>query len=491
MVVTLALAVFLEAFWFRNPSFNGGIEGANFDAPEVFGVDLGIGAGENYPRISFGLMCLIIVVAAAVGVALLRRSRLGSAMLAVRANERAAAAAGINVSRTKLAAFAIGSFLAGISGTLLAYQQTLATAGSYSVFAGIAIFAVIYTAGITSVSGGLLAGVLAPGALLFVFLDRAFDFGDYYALVSGVLLIVTVMVNPDGIAGRVQQAIASRRRPAGTTPTGSEVARSADEADAVARVSTSDVPLLTISGVGVSYGAVAAVSDVSFEVFEGEIVGLIGPNGAGKTTLIDAVSGFADADGTVTLGGQSLDGVSPHQRSRRGLGRTFQDVELYDDLSVHENVTVGARGGASGSAGVDAVLERLGLGGVADVTVASLSQGQRQLVSVARVLAGNPSVALLDEPAAGLDSTESRWLGARLRAVRDTGVTMLLVDHDMELVLSVCDRIIVLDLGKVIATGTPEVIRADEEVIRAYLGVPKAAGESSPPTELTKPGVTS
>ncbi|ORM32153.1 branched-chain amino acid ABC transporter permease/ATP-binding protein [Williamsia sp. 1135] len=491
MVVTLALAVFLEAFWFRNPSFNGGIEGANFDAPEIFGADLGIGAGENYPRISFGLMCLIIVVAAAVGVALLRRSRLGSAMLAVRANERAAAAAGINVSRTKLAAFAIGSFLAGISGTLLAYQQTLATAGSYSVFAGIAIFAVIYTAGITSVSGGLLAGVLAPGALLFVFLDRAFDFGDYYALVSGVLLIVTVMVNPDGIAGRVQHAIASRRQPAGTAPTGSEVARSADEADGVARVSTSDVPLLAISGVGVRYGTVAAVSDVSFEVFEGEIVGLIGPNGAGKTTLIDAISGFADADGTVTLGGQSLDGVSPHQRSRRGLGRTFQDVELYDDLSVHENVTVGARGGASGSAGVDAVLERLGLGGVADVTVASLSQGQRQLVSVARVLAGNPSLALLDEPAAGLDSTESRWLGARLRAVRDTGVTMLLVDHDMELVLSVCDRIIVLDLGKVIATGTPEVIRADEEVIRAYLGVPKAAGESSPPTELTKPGVTS
>jgi ABC-type branched-subunit amino acid transport system ATPase component len=121
----------------------------------------------------------------------------------------------------------------------------------------------------------------------------------------------------------------------------------------------------------------------------------------------------------------------------------------------------------------------------------SLSQGQRQLVSVARVLAGNPSVALLDEPAAGLDSTESRWLGARLRAVRDTGVTMLLVDHDMELVLSVCDRIIVLDLGKVIASGTPDVIRADQEVIRAYLGVPKGAGEPPPSIELTKPGVTS
>lgn len=491
MVVTLALAVFLEAFWFRNPSFNGGIEGANFAAPSVFGVDLGIGAGENYPRISFGIMCLIVTVVAAVGVALLRRSRLGSAMLAVRANERAAAAAGINVSRTKLAAFAIGSFLAGISGTLLAYQQTLATAGSYSVFAGIAIFAIIYTAGITSVSGGLLAGVLAPGALLFVFLDRAFDFGDYYSLISGILLIVTVMVNPDGIAGRVQRAISSRRQPAGVAPTGSEAAGAFEESDGVARVPASDVPLLTVSGVSVRYGAVAAVTDVTFDVFEGEIVGLIGPNGAGKTTLIDAISGFADAEGAVTLGGKSLDTVSPHLRSRLGLGRTFQDVELYDDLSVGENVTVGARSGAGGTAAVGAILDRLGLGGVADVTVASLSQGQRQLVSVARVLAGNPSIALLDEPAAGLDSTESRWLGERLRSVRDSGVTMLLVDHDMELVLSVCDRIIVLDLGKVIASGTPDVIRADDEVIRAYLGVPKDAAEAPSTIELSKPGVNS
>ena len=475
MVVTLALAVFLETFWFRNPSYNGGLKGSNFDAPSIFGIDLGIGAGENYPRISFGILCLIIVVVAAVGVGLLRRSRLGSAMLAVRANERSAAAAGINVSRTKLAAFAIGSFLAGLSGTLLAYQQTLATADPFSVFAGIAIFAIIYTAGITSVSGALLAGVLAPGALLYIVLDRAFDFGDYYALASGVLLILTVMINPDGIAGRIV-SLAQRFSRSDTlrAPAGKPDASASGRVDAGTPVIDRARTMLKVDSVSVRYGAVTAVSDVSFEVFDGEIVGLIGPNGAGKTTLIDAISGFAAASGNITLDGTDMSDLAPHRRSRVGLGRTFQDVELYDDLSVRENVTVGARGGNTSTSdeSVDDVLGLLDLHAVADVTVASLSQGQRQLVSMARVLAGNPSVALLDEPAAGLDSNESRWLGERLRAVRNNGMTMLLVDHDMELVLSVCDRIIVLDLGKVIASGTPADIRADDNVIRAYLGVP-------------------
>ena len=439
------------------------------------------------------------MVIAAVGVGLLRRSRLGSAMLAVRANERSAAAAGINVSRTKLAAFAIGSFLAGLSGTLLAYQQTLATADPFSVFAGIAIFAIIYTAGITSVSGALLAGVLAPGALLYIVLDRAFDFGDYYALASGVLLILTVMINPDGIAGRITSLVqrfsrsVTPRGPAGepdtsTAPSG--------RLDAGPPVIDRDRTLLKVDSVSVQYGAVTAVSEVSFEVFDGEIVGLIGPNGAGKTTLIDAISGFASASGHITLDGADVTDLAPHRRSRRGLGRTFQDVELYDDLSVRENVTVGARGGKASTSdeSVDDVLGLLDLHSVADVTVASLSQGQRQLVSMARVLAGNPSVALLDEPAAGLDSNESRWLGERLRAVRNNGMTMLLVDHDMELVLSVCDRIIVLDLGKVIASGTPDAIRADENVIRAYLGVPaggRDTGEATSATGLTEQKVIS
>ncbi|MCR5976583.1 ATP-binding cassette domain-containing protein [Gordonia jinghuaiqii] len=473
MVATLALAVFCEAFWFRNPSLNGGLQGAPVESPSMFGIDLGIGAGEGYPRLAFGILCLVVLTVVAYAVAVLRRSSLGASMLAVRANERSAAAAGINVGATKLIAFAIASFLAGLGGALLAYQQTLATAGTYAVFAGIGLFAVIYVAGVTSISGALLAGVIAPGGIMYFAADKYVSFGDYYMLVSGILLVLTVVTSPDGIAGYLHKI----PMPAWfRTPTPAP----ADTAEPPApRESTStprDGALLSVRDVTVRYGPVTAVDDVSFDVGAGQIVGLIGPNGAGKTTLIDAISGFATCDGSVVLGGTTLDGLPPHRRSRAGLGRTFQDIELYGELSVAENLAIAARRAPGDTAGnVRDVLRMLEIGHLSEVAAADLSQGQRQLVAVARVLAGQPDVALLDEPAAGLDSTESRWLGERLRAARAHGVSMLLVDHDMDLVLSLCDRVIVLDLGAVIADGTPDEIRRSAAVVSAYLGTPSSA----------------
>ncbi|MBF6277992.1 MULTISPECIES: ATP-binding cassette domain-containing protein [Nocardia] len=467
-VVTLALAVFVEAFWFRNSDLNGGVAGAPIDNPRLFGIDLGIGAGHAYPRIAFGVLCLAVLTMAGLGVAWLRRSSLGTDMLAVRANERSAAAAGIDVSRTKLITFAIGAFIAGLSGALLGYQQTLATPEPFAVFAGIGLFAIMYVAGVTSITGAILAGLMAPGGVIYLLVDRFLHIGDYYAVLSGILLIITVMTNPDGIASRLPRVRwPAPRRGDRTSSGGVEVT------DAVTPRDT-DIPLLSVDGVSVSYGAVAAVSNVTFEVFPGEIVGLIGPNGAGKTTLIDAVTGFASASGAITLDGTAIAGAPPHARARSGLGRSFQDVELYDDLTVAENVRVGAARSQSKlpvAQLVSRTLAVLGLGDMADAAAASLSQGQRQLVSVARVLAAAPAVALLDEPAAGLDNNESRWLGEKLRSVRDSGTAILLVDHDMELVLTICDRVIVLDLGTVIASGPPESIRTNTEVLRAYLGV--------------------
>ncbi|MBF6451174.1 ATP-binding cassette domain-containing protein [Nocardia elegans] len=466
-VVTLALAVFVEAFWFRNPGLNGGVAGAPIDTPRLFGIDLGIGAGHAYPRIAFGVLCLVVLTVVGLAVAWLRRSSLGTDMLAVRANERSAAAAGIDVSRTKLITFAIGAFIAGLSGALLGYQQTLATPEPFAVFAGIGLFAIMYVAGVTSIAGAILAGLMAPGGVVYLLVDRFLHIGDYYAVLSGILLIVTVMTNPDGIASRLPRVRWPVLRRADRTASGEVPAETPRHRD-------TDPPLLVVDGISVSYGAVAAVSDVTFEVYPGEIVGLIGPNGAGKTTLIDAVTGFASATGDITLDGKTIAGAAPHTRSRSGLGRSFQDVELHDDLTVAENVRVGAARSKSElpvSQRVSRTLEVLGLGGMADVAAGSLSQGQRQLVSLARVLAAAPAVALLDEPAAGLDNNESRWLGDKLLSVRDDGTAILLVDHDMELVLTICDRVIVLDLGKVIASGPPESIRANPEVLRAYLGV--------------------
>ena len=471
-VVTLALAVFLEAFWFRNPQLNGGVAGAPVDTPRLFGFDLGIGAGEDYPRLAFGLMCLAVLVAAALGVAWVRRSRLGTDMLAVRANERSAAASGINVPRTKLAAFAIGAFLAGLAGSLMAYQQTLATPEPFTVFLGITLFAVMYIAGITSVTGAVLAGLIAPGGVLYLFVDRFLNLGEYYAVISGILLIVTIMFNPDGIAGKLPRIPLPTLRKSSSVPVAVE-----GTATAAVRSSSPVVgePILSVQGLSVHYGAVQAASDVTFDVRAGEIVGLIGPNGAGKTTVVDAITGFAPASGTVVLDGTDIGGLRPHRRSRMGLGRSFQDVELYDDLSVAENVTVGAaRSGSEHDTAdrVRAVLDTVGLGDVADAEVSTLSQGQRQLVSVARVLVSSPKIALLDEPAAGLDGAESRRLGERLVDARNAGTSILLVEHDMELVLTICDRVVVLDLGRVVACGPPDEVRSDERVISAYLGAP-------------------
>ncbi|MFJ6132079.1 branched-chain amino acid ABC transporter permease/ATP-binding protein [Janibacter terrae] len=485
-VVTFALAGALEALWFRNVDIVG--EGLRVENPTLFGIDFGVGAGDAFPRATFGLLCLVVLIAVAISVAKLRTSRLGSQMLAVRANERSAAAAGVNVVRTKIIAFAIGSFIAGLGGALLSYKLGSVTYDPFSAIVGLAFFGTVYLAGITSVSGGLFAGVIATFGLMYVLLTNVFTTGHWYEVVAAVLLIFTVITNPEGIISHPQGVIERwRERRAGTDPladTGAAgIARTADlevdtelaSADAVAREVGPD--LLTVRGLTIRYGGVTAVSGVDLEVREGEIVGLIGPNGAGKTTAIDAISGFATAEGAVRLGDTDLSGLKPHRRVAQGLGRTFQAIELYEDLSVRENVIVGLTARAAHEADQDPVEETLallGLGAVADRPAGSLSQGQRQLVSIARAIIGRPKVLLLDEPAAGLDSTESLWLGERLRGIRDSGITILMVEHDMGLVLSLCDRIHVLNFGELIASGTPREIRANQQVSQAYLGTSHA-----------------
>lgn len=240
---------------------------------------------------------------------------------------------------------------------------------------------------------------------------------------------------------------------------------------------------LKIQGLSVSYGGVRAVSGVDLLLAEGQLVGLIGPNGAGKTTLIDACCGFTAATGQVLLAGEDISRLDPHQRARRGLARTWQAADLFEDLTVRENllVSTGPRpwrtttreiltGRVATSKNVDETLDGVGLGPLADRGAHELSQGQRKLVGVARALVGKPKAVCMDEPAAGLDTRESRELGTRLRGFVDAGLAMLLVDHDMGLVLSVCDHIVVLDFGKVIASGTPSDIRTHPAVIEAYLG---------------------
>ncbi|MEV0181638.1 ABC transporter ATP-binding protein [Streptomyces sp. NPDC050625] len=231
--------------------------------------------------------------------------------------------------------------------------------------------------------------------------------------------------------------------------------------------------LLELDRVTVRYGGVTAVDSVGFAVRPGSLTGLIGPNGAGKTTLIDAITGMVRCTGDIRLDGQSVGSWPAHRRSRAGIVRTFQSLELFQELTVRENLEAYApsRTDRSASHGVEYALDRLDVGWAADRYPSELSHGSARLVSVARALAAGPRLLLLDEPAAGLDAGESRTLGAKLRALVDEGLTtILLVDHDMDLIMNVCDDIHVLDFGRRIASGPAATVREDPEVARAYLG---------------------
>jgi branched-chain amino acid transport system ATP-binding protein len=250
-------------------------------------------------------------------------------------------------------------------------------------------------------------------------------------------------------------------------------------------------PVLEATGISVSFGGVHAVVDVDLTVEEGQLVGLIGPNGAGKTTFIDAVTGFVRSRGRVALDGQDVTRMPPHARARAGLARTWQSIELFDDLSVAENLFVASHRPSVWRTMVEtvsmpdqspeeigAVLDLLGLQELADEQPSELSQGERKLVGIGRALVAGPRLVCLDEPAAGLDTHESQELGRRLRRLAVDGQAMLLVDHDMGLVLGICDEVVVLEFGEVIARGAPEVVRRDRRVVAAYLG--QAAGELEP-----------
>ena len=241
----------------------------------------------------------------------------------------------------------------------------------------------------------------------------------------------------------------------------------------------------------VSFGGVHALVEVDLQVEDGQLLGLIGPNGAGKTTFIDAITGFVPYRGRVELEGRDLSHLPADARSRLGLARTWQSIELFDDLSIRENLIVASHRPSVWETirevlsrpvlhtqAVDEALALLGLEQIADLMPDELSQGQRKLIGVARALCARPRVICLDEPAAGLDMNESRALGRHLREVVDAGTPILLVDHDMGLVLSICDFVVVLEFGKVIARGKPDEVRRDPQVVAAYLG--SAAQELSP-----------
>ena len=448
VVVTLAAAVALEQFGFLNERWGGGDKGSPVQQPELGGLDLSPhapfrGLDDKLPSPVFGFLVLAATLPLCMLVANVRRASLGQRMLAVRSNERAAAAAGINIRNTKLVGFGIAAFIAGMAGALYAYNFGSVSYSRFGALAALGLIAFAYFGGITMVSGAILAGVGATEGLFPHAFDQWFGLsGNWALLIGGFALIVTLLVNPEGIAGTGYKKKQQKKR------------RLAAEAAADTEAPRTPVPparrgipqrprtppqqpaatVLSATGISVSFGGLRALDDVDLTVSEGQLVGLIGPNGAGKTTFIDAITGFVPYGGRVELDARGLDGLPAHARAQRGLSRTWQSLELFDDLSVRENLAVASYRPSAWATAIevlsrpvrstkaaDAALELLGLEATADAMPEDLTQGQRKLVGIARALAAEPRLLCLDEPAAGLDTREGEELAHHLRGVVDAG----------------------------------------------------------------------
>jgi sulfate-transporting ATPase len=485
-VVTLGISVSISAMVFTNASITGGTLGIATGERTLFGLNIN---PILYPE-RYALLAFLLFVVCGLAIANLRRSPVGRRLIAVRTNERAAAALGVSVFKTKLYAFALATGIAAIGGIVLAFKDQTIILETYDPIQSVLALAYAIVGGVGFIVGGFFGATLVAGSFGSWLLNQAFPNANpaWLNVVGGVAVILLVIGNQNGIVSEqikqiqwiARMARRLARRPDKPRKAPVEAMRTTAER---ARI---EPATLEARNVTVRFGGVTAVNDASFEIRPGEVLGLIGPNGAGKTTMIDAITGFVrPAEGDVLLNGNSMAAWSVHKRSHEGLSRSFQSLELFETSTVRENLSVaGDRSGAALyvtslvapratplSPAAAAAVEELGLTEHLDEVVQELPYGVRRLVAIARAAASGPSILLLDEPAAGLSGTEVSELMGVIRGLAERwGMGILLVEHDMTFVMAVCDRITVLDFGRQIATGTPEEIRTDPTVIAAYLG---------------------
>ena len=482
-IVTLGLGTTIELMLFRNRNYTGGVQGTQVGNPEIFGFDIG---SINHPA-RYGIFVVVMAIVAVVVIANVRRGRSGRRLIAVRTNERAAAALGIDVVKAKLFAFALASAVAALGGIVIAFRLSSISYQSFTNFTSITYVGLAIVGGVGYLLGAFVGGTMATAGLNQQILESTWPgVGRWIQLISGIAILLTVLTYKDGVAAEWAKVfkLLKRARKWGRPYIIelSDVADPRSAADHHARVAPRT---LTLEGLTVRYGVVTAVNDVSYRLEPGTVTGLIGPNGAGKTSLIDAISGFARAEGRVLLDDLDLSKAPAMKRARAGVARSFQSLELFEDSTVFENLSVAADPQDLRSYALDliwpinpplppevvrAVLE-FQLDKDLHRDVRDLSYGKRRLLAIARAVAMSPSVLLLDEPAAGLSSIESTELARVVRRLaEDWGMAILVVEHDMNFVMGVCDQVMVLDFGNLIASGSPEQIRSDPGVIAAYLG---------------------
>ncbi|MGP4005199.1 ABC transporter permease subunit [Streptomyces sp. 4N124] len=475
-IITLGLGTTLETMVFQNTDLatTPGSDGIAVGKQSLFGISI---SGVDHPQ-RYATVVLVMFVAATLVVANVRRSRSGRRLVAVRANERAAAALGIDVRAAKLYAFGLSSAIAALAGVLTGFRSTSVVLGDFASFDSITVLGLAVIGGVGFLVGPLFGATFAAGTVGARFGDLVLPgLSEWMPLIGGIILVLTLVGNQDGIGRELAKQAARidrRTRPLEVDgPTEQTVDRAA--------------PLpLHVEGLTVRYGGVVAVDGLSFGIEPGQVVGLIGPNGAGKTSAIDAVTGFTRAaSGQVRLGERDITRTPVHRRAAAGLSRSFQSLELFEDMTVLDNLYAACDrpgpwtyltdlirpGSRPLPAHVLVAVREFGLQDSLNRPVGDLSYGERRLLAIARAVAASPSVLLLDEPAAGLSEDETRELAHLVRRLAEEwGMGILLVEHDVDMVMSVCDQVVVLDFGRRISVGTPEEVRGDPAVREAYLG---------------------
>ncbi|MFC6282414.1 MULTISPECIES: branched-chain amino acid ABC transporter ATP-binding protein/permease [Polaromonas] len=441
----------------------------------LFGMEVGQGRG-------FFALTWFIVVLAALAVIRLLDSRPGRAMRALRTGTQMAEAMGVNTLRYKIVIFIIAALLASVSGWLYAHYQHSVNPSPFGLKMGIEYLFMTVVGGVGYVWGAI------TGALLTKLLEDQLQVllpwligtsGSYEIIVFGMVLVIVLKYLPSGLWSLVESRLP---RPP----------RSMDWADAAAlperRKPAAGELVLDVQSIRKEFGGLVAVNDISFKLHAGQILGLIGPNGAGKSTTFNLVTGLLRlTSGKVVFCGETISGQRSREIARRGISRTFQHVRMIPDMTVLENVALGAhlRGGkgvVSAMTGLNRQeerqlmreaqrqLERVGMGASLHEQAGNLAMGPQRLMEIARALCSDPALLLLDEPAAGLRHKEKQALADVLRQLRSEGVSILLVEHDMDLVMDVCDHLVVMEFGTHLMEGTPAEVQQSPAVRAAYLG---------------------
>ncbi|MED7931861.1 branched-chain amino acid ABC transporter ATP-binding protein/permease [Nonomuraea sp. LP-02] len=482
-IVTLGLALAFTN-WVTNSTIAGRAEGiSDIPVPPMFGIDLSSGYLFYYVE--------LVVFAVALAFALfVTHSPLGRRLRAMRDDDLAAGALGAEIPLLRMTAFVLSGLYGGLAGVLYAGLIRFVAPESFNIANMFLLLAMVIIGGRSSILGCVVGAVA-----LSLVREALLDASGYAQLGYGLVVVLVVVFAPKGLAGLPEQLRSVLRRRTGGSRAQLGAFRPYDPAPA-----SSAENALRVREVTKRFKGLVALDKVSLTVPTGQIRGIVGPNGSGKTTLFNVISGFYDpTEGSVELGGRGATGLAPYRLSLLGVARTFQNLRLFEDLSVRENLLLALDRTRTSWIWRYAVLpwkvlgyertlhrrtaeliDRFGLAEVADAEPRSLPYGIQRRIELARAMAMSPSLLLLDEPAAGLNGEEVRQLADIVRSIRDSGVTVIIIEHNMGLVMSLCDQVTVLSSGRVIADGPPAEVAVHPDVVAAYLGDSMAA-----PTEET------